>query len=156
MYWFVAGCEQAWEIIHSCLIEMPLHKCLSSNCVNRHVFSTDNCQEVCFLHPVPRSLFLFVLIYGEFAFCFLFVFFFCVPVSLWLVFSSFWFLFHLVFLLVCFFAHCWCCFVFVCVAEFKGPLCIWYWFSLFSFFWTLEGWTIGKKVCLIIQEHSLG
>lgn len=34
---------------------MPLHKCLSSNSVNRHVFSTDNCQEVCFLHPVPRS-----------------------------------------------------------------------------------------------------
>ena len=34
---------------------MPLHKCLPSYSLNRHVFSTDNGQGVYFLHPVPRS-----------------------------------------------------------------------------------------------------
>ena len=56
MYWFVAGYGQAREIIHLRQFEMPRHKCLPSNSVNCHVFFlTDNCQGVCFLHPVPRS-----------------------------------------------------------------------------------------------------
>ena len=187
-------------------------------------FLTDNCQGVCFLHPVPRStnppgtttvtkivttkgktsterdiaavsgkiadwltilidwgyikeqlpkisliLFvcLFVCFFGFVLFCFCFcvcsdllLFVSCVFVFIRSCFTStclfmFLVLFHLVVLPVCFFARRWCCFVFVCVAEFKGPLCIWYWFSFFSFFCTLEGWTVGIEFCQIIQGHYL-
>ena len=81
-----------------------------------------------------KILFHFDLSFHAFGFCFI-----------WLLFI---FIYLFIYLFICSVCMLLCSllmlFCFVCVAEFKGPLCIWYWFSLFSFFCTLEGWRVGK------------